>query len=275
MAIQLREGVSLDQAIGDLTNLGYELGNAQGGAGQGPKAVAENYIRLIERVEPGLRNFFTDPAVWDHLYGRRYWAIRDITSDSPRWGSLVSDEAQEQRRYVEGLVERMKLFQAWVNAAPGRMAVLDTNVLLHYQPARQIHWAEVLKLSAVRLVLPLRVVEELDAKKYLARDDLADRARRILTDLWALVGPVAGRPVELAPGVTVEVPVDEERERALDADAEILALCSSLKAVGVDVVLVTGDTSMSLRATTRRIDVRRPPDKYLRRAPNANSEGGL
>jgi len=67
-----------------------------------------------------------------------------MTSDSPRWGSVVFEEAQEQKRFVEGLVERIKRFQEWTNAAPGRMVVLDTNVLLHYQPPSQVPWREVL-----------------------------------------------------------------------------------------------------------------------------------
>ena len=49
-----------------------------------------------------------------------------------------------------------------------------------------------------------------------------------------------GGPTPLTDGVTIEVPVDEDRERTLDADAEILRQCASLQAVAPDVLLVTG-----------------------------------
>jgi predicted ribonuclease YlaK len=132
--------------------------------------------------------------------------------------------------------------------------------------------------TPARLVLPIRVVEELDAKKYLARDNLADRARRILSALWRVIGPTAGLPVPLdgAAGVTIEVPVDDEpRRRTLDADEEILDQCALLKAVGATVLLVTGDTGMSLRAAQRKITARKVPEKYLRRQPEPSDEKGL
>jgi hypothetical protein len=101
-----------------------------GGGGERSAAdVRDNYLALIERVEPGLRNFVKDPAVWARLYGRRYWSIQEMTSDSPRWGSMVFEEAQEQKRFVEGLVERITRFQEWTNAAPGRMVWKPTCVL--------------------------------------------------------------------------------------------------------------------------------------------------
>lgn len=38
--------------------------------------------------------------------------------------------------------------------APGHILVLDTNVLLHYQPIAQIPWTGILGSETVRLVLP-------------------------------------------------------------------------------------------------------------------------
>lgn len=148
------------------------------------------------------------------------------------------------------------------------MAVLDTNVLLHYQPPTQIPWRKILSEEAVRLIIPIRVVEELDEKKYLARDDLAARARGILSGLWRAVGPSAGMPRELdgQTAVTIEVPVDgDPRERTSDADDEILNLCLLLRSVAPGVLLVTGDTGMALRASNRQIPVNQLPEHFLRR----------
>lgn len=227
------------------------------------------YLTSVEAVEKVLRGIFADPTTWEHLHGTRYWAIMEMTGLTPRWGSLVRSEGEEQQRHIDRLITRLQRLESWLSAAEGVMAVLDTNVLLHYQRPSQVPWLKVLGRKSVRLVLPLRVVEELDAKKYLDKD-LAERARAILSDLWRLVGPKAGLPVGLEgmEHVTVEVPVDDEPcRRTLDADEEILNQCSELKGVGADVVLVTGDTGMSLRAANRDIPLVRLQDNYRRKRP--------
>lgn len=78
--------------------------------------------------------------------------------------------------------------------------MIDTNVRLEHLPPEQVKWSEVVKASLVRLVIPLRVLEELDEKKYTARDDKADWARRLLRMLWTALGPAKGGPVPIAEG---------------------------------------------------------------------------
>jgi predicted ribonuclease YlaK len=60
----------------------------------------------------------------------------------------------------------------------GHIAVLDSNVLLHHLPPDQVNWQAATERPLVRLILPLRVVEELDSKKYGPSDRLRERARR-------------------------------------------------------------------------------------------------
>ena len=254
--------------------------NLRGGGGQAGSGVSgpqSKYVAEVEVIEAQLRTVFTDPDVWNHLYGERYWAIRSLTSSSIRPMPLIGGAVQDQIRHVERLMDRVVRLRDRLAAAPGPITVLDTNVLLHYLPPSQIDWTEVVKKDAARLVLPLRVVEELDIKKYQARDDLADRSRRLLSDLWRILAPTAGAPLALPgrPGVTIEVPVEDgPRQRHLDADTEILDECSSLRAVGRPVTLVTGDTGMSIRATARQIDVVQMPEKYLRLKPKPSEEAG-
>jgi predicted ribonuclease YlaK len=149
--------------------------------------------------------------------------------------------------------------------------VLDTNVLLHYQPPWQVDWTAVLgSAGPVRLVLPLRVIEELDERKYRDREKIAQRARDLLSELWKVLSPSKGGPAPLGgkPGITVEVFLDDEpRRHTLDADAEILEECRTLKAVGCPVSLVTADTGLSIRASALGIAVVPMPDKYLRNKP--------
>jgi len=158
-------------------------------------------------------------------------------------------------------------------AAPGQLTVIDTHVLLHFLPPDQVDWPAVIGAPTVRLVLPLRVVEELDEKKYTARDDLADRARRLLSQLRTQLAPTAGAPTPLRAGVTIEVPVDDgPRPRTVDADHEILDTCRELGLGGQPVVLVTNDTGMALRAGSAGVRVVPMPEQYLRRRPQPEDQ---
>ena len=145
--------------------------------------------------------------------------------------------------------------------------MLDTNVLLHYLPVDQIPWPDIVGHQNVRLVIPLRVIEEIDAKKYAKRPDLAKRARNLLPALERMFGQ-AGAPGRVTDGVTIEVPVDSgPRDRPADADEEILDTCRELgQFAGQPVTLVTGDTGMRLRAQAHGIATSTLPDKYLRGA---------
>ena len=143
--------------------------------------------------------------------------------------------------------------------------MIDTNILLQYQEPTKVPWRDVLSAQSVRLIVPLRVVEELDAKKYSGSKRLAERARALLPRLEALVGR-DGSPGPIADGVTVEVPVEPgQRWRPADADEEILAFCAELpQLVQAPATLVTADTAMRLRAGAQGTPVVMPPDKYRR-----------
>jgi hypothetical protein len=217
---------------------------------------------------------FTDSSTWSRLYGRRYWHIRTVDRESARAMELINDEAKEQASWLEELADRLTQLADRLSAAPGQLTVLDTNILLHFEPPDQIDWKEVVGRPEVRLVLPLRVVEELDEKKYTARDNLSDRARRLLSALRSQLAPTAGGPVGLREGVTIEVPIDDgPRARTLDADQEILDVCRELRSGGGPVVLVSADTGMWLRATALGIEVVSMPDRYLRSKPRPPSAG--
>jgi hypothetical protein len=69
-------------------------------------------------------------------------------------------------------------------ARPGLSIVYDTNMLIHWNRPCDIGWKEVLRASGetatlARLVVPLRVVDELDKQKY-GDGKLADRAGKAL-----------------------------------------------------------------------------------------------
>jgi hypothetical protein len=109
-------------------------------------------------------------------------------------------------------------------------------------------------------------VEELDEKKYTARERLGTTARNTLRQLWNQLEPTAGRPAIIRANVTIEVPIDEgPRERPLDADREVLDTCQLFTNTGSKNLLVTADTGLSLRAVAAGVRVVRMPERYLRK----------
>lgn len=269
MILPLRDGGRLADRERRLREVATEGRSVVGSpAGQDVLTYQKNYLVWVKKAETQLRNIFVDPAVWNHLYDERHWQIYKLTQTSPRAIELISMAATEQAAWLDELADNVKRLAARLGVAPGQLTVLDTHVLLHFQPPDQVDWPSVIGAQQVRLVLPLRVVEELDEKKYMARDDLADRARRLLSQLRRQLAPAAGVPTRVRDGVTIEVPVDDgPRRRTLDADQEILDTCRELQSDGQAVVLVTDDAGMDLRATSFGIQVVAMPERYLRRRP--------
>ena len=266
---RLREGTFPLNAEGRLRDVATQGRNIAGGSAGQPIAIHQNsYLAWVGIAESQLRNIFIDPTTWEHLYGERHWQIYGLNEDSPRAIELINKELNLQADWLDGLADSLKKLADRLTAAPGQITVLDTNVLLHFMPPEQVDWTQVVDVSQVRLVLPLRVVEELDKMKYTARDDLADRTRRLLGQLRAQLAATAGGPTELRSNVTIEVPVDDEpRRRTLDADQEILDTCRELQSGGGSVVLVTDDAGMTLRAAAQATAVIAMPETYLRRKP--------
>jgi hypothetical protein len=225
------------------------------------------YEAWVTTTETYLRNYFLDPDIWLQLRGVAYWFI--VTPGNADMGIKlhIQRELAIQANRLERLAQRLVLLNERLRAAPGSVTVVDTNVLLHYERPDQVDWLEVCDRAAVRLVLPLRVVEELDQKKYTARTDIADRARRLISDLWSRLAPTKGGPVTIRPGVTIEVPIDDEpRVRTFDADQEVLDLAEQLKnAEATDVTLLTGDGGLGLRGVVKDLRILEMPQKYLRR----------
>lgn len=270
MVLRFHQGTNLAAAskwLSDCVRRGQDV--AAGAAGQDEHRYLNTYLSWVELTEGHLRNVFSDLEVVHHLRTTAYWAIRDALFQPFRVARLIIVEVGEQTRWLTALSERLGTLESRLQAAPGVATVVDTNVLLQYQPPWSVDWPRVVGREEVRLVLPLRVIEELDERKYMSRDaELADRARRLLSRLWRDLGGSAGGPVPLRENVTMEVPVEDDRRvRLFDADQEILDSCEQLRNVGRPPIVITGDTGMSLRARALQLDVVRMPDKYLRKAP--------
>jgi hypothetical protein len=275
LRLRPREGVTADRAIAALRPLIVEAGNiaSVGATPGGVPALRDAYLTWVEAVERQLTSLTRDRAVAGMLQTPRYWHIRQIQSRvDARPAPLVEAEVGVQRGALEDLVADLQARIDRLSATGGTIAVLDTNILLQYEEPSKVPWRDVLGVQSVRLIVPLRVVAELDAKKYSGSKRLAERSRALLPRLEALVGR-DGSPGPIADGVTIEVPVEPgSRWRPADADEEILAFCAELpQLVGAPAALVTADTAMRLRAGAQGTPVVVPPDQYRRGGGEASS----
>lgn len=231
--------------------------------------VQNSYLQLVETLEQALRSWFEDDdGAVTGLYGEHYKLIRDMTAATPRPAPLINDEVARQVRLLERLRAKVEALEA-LRARGGQIAVLDTNALMHYQRPDEIPWAEVLGAPAVRIILPICVIDELDNKKYTGSDRMsrrADLASRALRQYSGDLRP--GSAAALPDGTTLEVFLDDpDHVRIANPDEELLFRCLLLqRAIGRAVTIVTGDLGMQLRADALGLGQAEVPDKYSKDA---------
>jgi rRNA-processing protein FCF1 len=265
LRLSLRSDTSAEQAIEALTARVMAARNlpgsvARGGFSDEAEAVylkrrQADYIDWVEVTEGQLGNVTNDLEVLMLPYTPAYYEIRQLDPSSPRAVAFIDSERARQVNALEALRDDLQRRLGRARAAPGAITVLDTNVLLHHQLPDSVAWREVVGQEGVRLVIPLRVIEELDAKKYTESDKLRRRARERLPKLYTLVA-AGGAPKALPNGHgTLEVFIEPgPRTRPADADTEILETARDLgRLSGSKVMIVTGDTAMRLRAEAEGI----------------------
>jgi rRNA-processing protein FCF1 len=193
----------------------------------------------------------------EQIFTERLWRIS--TEQGVRQPETIRQEQVEQVARLQELIDTLERLARKFDRPASTLAVLDTHVVLHYKPLKDIDWASLVDAEIVRLVVPLRVVDELDDRKSARRPDLVRRARSRIRQLERHV--VDTKTTELRPGVTVEVvgPVDldpeAQRRPPVPADVEILDTCQALSAYAGNnpVYLLTGDLGMRIRAEARNI----------------------
>jgi hypothetical protein len=265
--LRLRDGVPPARALTVLresAQLCRQIGNSN------PDVAFSDYRAWVERTESQLAALTLDATIVQMLLTPRHFLIQEIGPNRLRlWGPLYA-ERDFQATTLEALANDVQIRIERV-AGDGEPAVLDTNSLLHYQRPDNVSWPKVLGRDHVRLVVPLRVVEELDEKKYGRSDRLASVARDVLPWLEEAVLRKAGK---IRDDTTIEVPVDPTRRvRPENADREIIDECHEFREFGGQrATLVTGDTAMRLRAHAEAIATAAMPDEYLRRRQTPRDE---
>lgn len=157
-------------------------------------------------------------------------------------------------------------------------AVLDTNFFLHFEPIDQVAWLDLLDTGQATLVLPRRIIEELDTQKdQNAKAKLRERARKAQQRIEKIL--LDGDDSRVRDSVTMEfcekLADDFFSENDLDRstpDDHLVATALHLQEEHPEsrVVIVTDDTGPRLTAKPYNIEALRPPKEL--RLPAVQSE---
>jgi hypothetical protein len=276
--MRLRPEVDVHHVIAELRRLAVEAENLYP-YGAGPRReqallFRDQYLAWADTTERTLRNLLADEDVQAGLYTQRHWHIRNLTSGTARPAELINAEIDTQATRLRRTADALETSVARLTATPGQIVVCDTNVFLHYQRFDQVDWSGIAGTTPVRLVLPLIVIEELDAKKYAGDPGLRRRAQRVLRVLEQLLSSAHdSRVARLGDEVTLEVLDDDGHVRRSNADDEILDRCEYLEqATSSQVLILTGDVGMRVRARGRHLQVRSMPDELRRKLDDVAGE---
>lgn len=268
MRLNLRDGTDVDRAIEflvDRAHAAQRLGGEVSWSQSYVERRRDAYLDWVETTQSLFSNHTEDLDVIAMLHTAAYWEIRQLGVGSPRPVPLIESETRRQVRNLEWLRDDLSKRRDRALAAPGHIAIVDTNVLLHYQLPDSVDWPAVVGEDDVRLVVPLRVIEEIDAGKYSQNEKSRQRARALLPKLRGFVGP-GGTPGLVRDRTTIEVFIHAgPRVRPGDADTEILDTADELRRLsGRATSIVTGDIGMTLRAEAQGVRTVSMPDQYRR-----------
>jgi hypothetical protein len=292
--MRLYPGAALAHAEEVLKEAETAWGNARGGTSNGYVNV---YLDTIDRTYRRLKQVFITPDLASSVRSAAYWHLlpemregltTKVTKDplvAMGWhqsGRPLNDAIKaEIDNLVESLASARAEFEVLKALAgrPGLPVVCDTNMLIHWRRPSEVRWSEMLRARGesarqARIVVPLRVVDELDRQKYGA-GPLASRAGRALRYLQETLTGRAGDAVSIRDDATLEIWTHTD-ERSGDADSAILDVAGDLNTLcaATGARVLTGDLGMQLRADVMGLKTLLLPDEYRKQEPTAAQAAG-
>jgi hypothetical protein len=243
--MRLREPGSVDHAIEALTIVMNQLYDCRSGTAL---EVLENWLRWWEIADAQLRSLFTDSDAVISLYQTRLEITR--AGHDTRF---VQRETNVWIARFEEMISGLQALKAFT-ARPGQIVVPDTSAFIEGMYFDQFSWHSlegVAQGEPVRLIIPVLVIEELDAKKRDRNGRVSGRARSVLRQLWELHGGDPTQPAAL-PGraTTAEVFLDDawHVRRPVNDDEVVERAVTIREITGRSTLLVSGDYKMLYRA---------------------------
>jgi hypothetical protein len=187
--------MTVDEAIGILTTLSTNAYAQALPPGVPIDEARDAYVRWAIECERQLLGILARSDALEIFENSRH---RDVCAMplGNQLRPLISAEEGAKRDELAEIAAELRGAQDRMRRADGCPTIIDSNVWLECEPPDQIKWASIVNESA-RLMVPLRVIEEVDAKKYEPKERLRDVARRILPWIERLFPDSGCGPVPL------------------------------------------------------------------------------
>jgi hypothetical protein len=264
--IRLREDANLEGLASALREQAATANNVVNDLHGHPRDQLTKYVQWSQNAEAALNNHLERRQVDELVYTRHYWTLRQILDSAPDVTGQIWSELRRRADALNDLHNEVRRLAArWL--LPGRVLVLDTNVILHSTPSyEKLDWTGYLGAPAVHLVVPLLVVDQLDTLKRNGKDRVRTDARRHLKQIEEILPDPNERVNLKAPDgstatTTLDVLMDPpDHARLTDTDSEVVRRAAYLRRmVGKQVSVVTWDTGMKFRARNARLQAIEPP----------------
>jgi PIN domain len=252
--MRLRYPGTVDNAIQQLRYLRMYLGNSSSAGGPDGKRDAflnwcedqatpqfENLFAPTEEILVELKSSYDRLAFAPEMSTRRLNGL--LNSAYSTWDARLGrtiDELQQQKAFA---------------ALPGAPVVLDTSALMQAKLFTEFDWHGIdpaLATSAIRLIVPIIVVEELDDLLHHRNGDTKQRAREVRRELLNVHKAKPTEPAQLPayPDVTIEVLLDGDwHQRHPNNDVEIVDQALIVQELtGQPALLATCDGAQFYRA---------------------------
>lgn len=195
------------------------------------------------------------------LHTPRYLSLLDADIGTPRLIERVLREVESRRRALDVVRSSLRnAHERW--KSPAVLVVPDTNTFIHgAEPFAGATWTTLSDAGGVRIIVPVLVIDELDALKRSGRKDIASKARVAVRTLVRLLGQSPEEPTRLGideqgRAVLIECLLDEpDHVRLSDADSEIVDRAAYVRDMSSQSVrVVTFDAGMKFRAAANGLE---------------------
>lgn len=265
MPPKLLPGTRVGAVIDVLTGLSNRLSNV--GTGE-EWTVLTRYLRWANDAADELSNLVSAQDVARLVLTRRHWALQGIAPPANEaLMSLLQLEIRERSRAFTCAREDLQRATGRWSQYPGHLVVADTNIYLHHPDAfTDMDWRFLVgagEHEGIQLILPLLVVDELDRAKHGNARTKARMTLRAIDVLFADAHWTASLPDSVGDDlVRAHLLLDDVNHvRLPHADSELVDRCCALAAIADrEVILVTFDTGMAIRAGSANLAVKKLPD---------------
>ena len=258
----LRRGQTVQRAIDVLQDRLREAGNTRNAD---RSQLLPRYLEWARESERQFRYLFADTEVTERLHSPRHWHLRanGRAEDLAVGPAVFYDELDAQQHMLQDVIGILSGFLPLADR-PGEILVLDTNTIIHSRQIDEVDWHAETQSKQVRLILPLLVLDELDAKTYASSKQLAGRAEKRLRLLDRHLEQAVSGASQVRDGVTLEIlPDPADHRRHTDADYEILNRAEFVQQIcGNNVRVVSADRGMRVRGISRQIPVQALSSKW-------------